>query len=125
MAVFHEVLSILSDKDAMELFRLIATGTTPDREDFLTMKRYYTRLHTLKEQGLIKRQPRKRAGYRLTAMGKVVLELMRKVQRTCDLSWKLQAIDEMDSNIPAKEREDVVRMLVPNKDIQKMLLGDN
>lgn len=124
MTSFHEVLSILADKDAMEMFVQIATGSNPNPEDYLTVKRYYTRLHILREQGLIKKHPRKRAGYRITATGRVILELMRKVQRTCDLSWKLQAIDEMDPKIPAKERDDVIKMLVPNKDIQKIVLGD-
>jgi hypothetical protein len=40
-----------------------------------------------------------------------------------DLSWKLKAIDAINASVPENERDEIIRILIPDESIRKMLIA--
>lgn len=83
----------------------------------LTKKPHYQRMSALVRSGLvIKRQDHK---YYLTAFGHV--QVLLTMDEAMDEFWKLKAIDSLNNNIPAWEREVIIDSMIDNKQIKELL----
>ena len=71
----NAILDAISDKRASDIFRSIALANSNSNSDILitqlklTRKQYYSRMSSLKNAGLVKRQ---KGRYLLTSFGKVI-----------------------------------------------------
>jgi predicted transcriptional regulator len=119
-----KVLTAISDKESLELFRFIAA----DNEDSdglrtktnLTRKQYYSRLSRMTKAGLVKR---KKGKHSLTAFGKVIYDAQTIVERAVNNYWRLKAIDslEVSSDLPQEERIKLIDSLLDNNHIKDIL----
>ena len=119
-----KVLTAISDKESLELFRFIAA----DNEDSdglrtktnLTRKQYYSRLSRMTKAGLVKR---KKGKHSLTAFGKVIYDAQTIVERAVNNYWRLKAIDslEISSDLPEEERIKLIDSLLDNNHIKEIL----
>jgi predicted transcriptional regulator len=119
-----KVLTAISDKESLELFRFIAA----DNEDSdglrtktnLTRKQYYSRLSRMTKAGLVKR---KKGKHSLTAFGKVIYDAQTIVERAVNNYWRLKAIDslEVSSDLPEEERIKLIDSLLDNNHIKDIL----
>lgn len=121
-ALCSDVLVALSDEDCRNMFQMISAAPRMPLKmsDFGTRKRYYNRLRELKDAELIKRVGNNKC--QDTTFGKVICRLLQTTQLACSLAWRMKALDEMNGEIPKKEMEDVVRSLIPDKEIQRIIL---
>ena len=120
----YNVLSAISDKQSLELFRYIAV-TNGDSDSLrtkinLTRKQYYSRLSRMTKAGLVKR---KNGKHSLTAFGKVVNDAQTKIEKAVNSYWKLKAVDslELSDELPREERVKLIDNLLDNKDIKEIL----
>jgi len=122
------VLEAITDKTTSNILKTIAsTASNSDiliTELKLTRKQYYSRMSSLTNAGLVKRQ---RGRYLLTAFGKVIFSaqqnLETKIESALDNYWKLKAIDSLE--MPSREENDkVISMLIDNQEIKGILVND-
>ena len=118
------VLTAISDKQSLELFRYIA-GTNGDSDALraklnLTRKQYYSRLSRMTKAGLVKR---KNGKHFLTAFGKVVYDAQTIIEKAVNNFWKLKAVDslEQSGDLPEEERLKLIDGLLDNNDIKEIL----
>ena len=118
------VLTAISDKQSLELFRYIA-GTNGDSDALraklnLTRKQYYSRLSRMTKAGLVKR---KNGKHFLTAFGKVVYDAQTIIEKAVNNFWKLKAVDslEQSGDLPEEERLKLIDGLLDNNDIKQIL----
>ena len=118
------VLTAISDKQSLELFRYIA-GTNGDSDALraklnLTRKQYYSRLSRMTKAGLVKR---KNGKHFLTAFGKVVYDAQTIIEKAVNNFWKLKAVDslELSGDLPEEERLKLIDGLLDNNDIKQIL----
>ena len=118
------VLTAISDKQSLELFRYIA-GTNGDSDALraklnLTRKQYYSRLSRMTKAGLVKR---KNGKHFLTAFGKVVYDAQTIIEKAVNNFWKLKAVDslELSNDLPEEERLKLIDGLLDNNDIKQIL----
>ena len=118
------VLTAISDKQSLELFRYIA-GTNGDSDALraklnLTRKQYYSRLSRMTKAGLVKR---KNGKHFLTAFGKVVYDAQTIIEKAVNNFWKLKAVDslELSNDLPEEERLKLIDGLLDNNDIKEIL----
>ena len=118
------VLSAISDKDSLKLFRYIAdtdgdSDTLRDKTN-LTRKQYYSRISRMTRVGLVKR---KNGKHSLTAFGKVVYDAGRIIDKAISNYWKLKAIDSLDlsKDLPKEEKIKLIDNLLDNKEIKEIL----
>jgi hypothetical protein len=119
-----KVLTSISDKESLELFRFIAA----DNEDSeglrtktsLTRKQYYSRLSRMTKAGLVKR---KKGKHSLTAFGKVIYDAQTTIEKAVNNYWKLKAIDslEVSNDLPKEERIKLIDSLLDNNHIKEIL----
>ena len=119
-----KVLTAISDKESLELFRFIAA----DNEDSdglrtktnLTRKQYYSRLSRMTKAGLVKR---KKGKHSLTAFGKVIYDAQTIVERAVNNYWRLKAIDslEISNDLPEEERLKLIDSLLDNSHMKEIL----
>jgi len=118
------VLTAISDKQSLELFRFIATrnGDSDVLRDKLnlTRKQYYSRLSRMTKAGLVKR---KNGKHFLTAFGKVVYDAQTIIEKAVNNFWKLKAVDslELSGDLPEEERLKLIDGLLDNKEIKEIL----
>ena len=118
------VLTAISDKQSLELFRFIAAtnGDSDVLRDRLTLtrKQYYSRLSRMTKAGLVKR---KNGKHFLTAFGKVVYDAQTIIEKAVNNFWKLKAVDslEMSGDLPEEERLKLIDGLLDNKEIKEIL----
>jgi len=118
------VLTAISDKQSLELFRFIATrnGDSDVLRDKLnlTRKQYYSRLSRMTKAGLVKR---KNGKHFLTAFGKVVYDAQTIIEKAVNNFWKLKAVDslEQSGDLPEEERLKLIDGLLDNNDIKQIL----
>ena len=122
----NAILYAISDKRASDIFRSIALANS--NSDILitklklTRKQYYSRMSSLKEAGLVKRQNGK---YLLTAFGKVIssayMNFEGKIDNALGSYWKLKAIDSMELSL-GQERNKVISVLIDNQEIESILM---
>ena len=118
------VLSAISDKDSLKLFRYIAdtdgdSDTLRDKTN-LTRKQYYSRISRMTRVGLVKR---KNGKHSLTAFGKVVYDAERIIDKAISNYWKLKAVDSLDlsKDLPKEEKIKLIDNLLDNKEIKEIL----
>ena len=118
------VLTAISDKQSLELFRYIA-DTNGDSDALraklnLTRKQYYSRLSRMTRAGLVKR---KNGKHFLTAFGKVVYDAQTIIEKAVNNFWKLKAVDslELSGDLPEEERLKLIDGLLDNNDIKQIL----
>ena len=114
----NAILDAISDKRASDIFRSIALANSNSdiliTQLKLTRKQYYSRMSSLKEAGLVKRQ---NGRYLLTAFGKVIssayMNLEAKIDNALSSYWKLKAIDSMEMS-SRQESNKVISVLIEN-----------
>ena len=119
-----KVLTSISDKESLELFRYIATNNE-DSEGLrtktnLTRKQYYSRLSRMTKVGLVKR---KKGKHSLTTFGKVVYDAQTIIEKAVINYWKLKAIDslEVSNDLPKEERLKLIDSLLDNNHLKEIL----
>ena len=119
------VLTAISDKESLELFKFIAINNNEDSDGLrtktnLTRKQYYSRLSRMTKAGLVKR---KKGKHSLTAFGKVIYDAQAIVERAVNNYWKLKAIDslEVSNDLPKEERIKLIDSLLDNNHIKEIL----
>jgi hypothetical protein len=135
----EDVFSAISDNKSLSLFNLIAIMSSGPASDIghpngeilishmnLTRKQYYTRINQLRDAGLISK---KRAGFVLTSLGRIVYETQKTIGVAIQNRWKLQAIDLLKESpstdrMPVDEKIKVINTLLEDSDkIKDILLG--
>ena len=124
----NTILAAISDKRASDIFRSIALANSNSdiliTQLKLTRKQYYSRMSSLKEAGLVKRQ---NGRYLLTCFGKVIssayMNLEAKIDTALSSYWKLKAIDSMDISL-GQERNKVISVLIDNQEIESVLMKE-
>src|ERR687892_2194950 len=102
-----KVLTAISDKESLELFRFIAINNEDSdglrTKTNLTRKQYYSRLSRMTKAGLVKR---KKGKHSLTAFGKVIYDAQTIIEKAVNNFWKLKAVDslELSNDLPEEER---------------------
>lgn len=122
------IMSALSERKGLDIFKSIATATATANTDVLitklklTRKQYYSRMSNLVKNGLVKRQ---KGRYLLTCFGKVIyssyMSLEAKIDEASDSYWKLKAMDSLEFH-STEERNKIMSILIDNPDIQNALL---
>jgi DNA-binding HxlR family transcriptional regulator len=122
------VLEAITDKTTSNILKTIASASSNSdiliTELKLTRKQYYSRMSSLTNAGLVKRQ---RGRYLLTAFGKVIFSAQKsletKIESALNNYWKLKAIDSLE--MPSREENDkVISMLIDNHEIKGILIND-
>jgi DNA-binding HxlR family transcriptional regulator len=122
------VLEAITDKTTSNILKTIASASSNSdiliTELKLTRKQYYSRMSSLTNAGLVKRQ---RGRYLLTAFGKVIFSAQKsletKIESALNNYWKLKAIDSLE--MPSREENDkVISMLIDNQEIKGILIND-
>ncbi|HZC48208.1 MAG TPA: hypothetical protein VE244_04010 [Nitrososphaeraceae archaeon] len=119
-----KVLTAISDKESLELFRFIAINNEDSdglrTKTNLTRKQYYSRLSRMTKVGLVKR---KKGKHSLTAFGKVIYDAQTIIEKAVNNYWTLKAIDsiEVSNDLPAEERTKLIDSLLDNSHIKEIL----
>ena len=119
-----KVLTAISDKESLELFRFIAINNEDSdglrTKTNLTRKQYYSRLSRMTKVGLVKR---KKGKHSLTAFGKVIYDAQTIIEKAVNNYWTLKAIDsiEVSNDLPAEERIKLIDSLLDNSHIKEIL----
>lgn len=107
----EKILSALANEDALRIFREaksgIASSTETIEELGLTQKRYYARLRSLIETGLIEKTEK---GYDLTFLGRIVYEILyRKLEKTLENKDRIAIIDKLNKagSLTKEEKEQI------------------
>jgi len=122
--VVADVLRVISDEKALELFRAIGPANVDSaslrRKTKLTRKQYYSRLLRMTRSGLVKR---KNGKYVLTAFGKVVYDAQNTIQNAIRNYWEISTIDslEMFNELPKEDRQKLIDALIQNPEIKQIL----
>jgi predicted transcriptional regulator len=119
-----KVLTAISDKESLELFRFIASNSEDSdslrTKTNLTRKQYYSRLSRMTKTGLVKR---KKGKHSLTAFGKVIYDAQTIIEKAVNNYWRLKAIDslEVSNDLPEEERIKLIDSLLDNNHIKEIL----
>jgi predicted transcriptional regulator len=122
----EHVLSCISPKDALIIFRTIAAenGNSEElkRKTKLTRKQYYSRMSKLVGADLVNKI---NGRYSLTALGEVVYNSLSLIENGLDVYWKLKTIDALKADkgsvIPKDEHRNLVDTLIENGQIKEIL----
>ena len=123
----HDIASIfkaLSNDHAISLLRTIAIERRePDvlRSDLkLTSKQYYSRISALTKSNLVQK---KGGMLSLTSFGKLVYESQITIEKGLEDLSKLKVIDSLgaSSGLSNEERENIVNILIQNREIKTIL----
>ena len=119
-----KVLTAISDKESLELFRFIAINSEDSdslrTKTNLTRKQYYSRLSRMTKVGLVKR---KKGKHSLTAFGKVIYDAQTIIEKALNNYWRLKAIDslEISNDLPEEERIKLIDSLIDNNHLKEIL----
>jgi hypothetical protein len=125
------VLRRLSDRKTERVFKTISTNDDLTSETLmaklgLSKRQYYDRISKLVEVGLIRRHKGK---YKISSFGKVVLNLQKVAERTSQIHWKLEAIDNIkmsDKSIIAEiDYLKIIDILLDDIEIKDIYLRNN
>ncbi|MFZ1877241.1 MAG: hypothetical protein WAU25_09445 [Nitrososphaeraceae archaeon] len=125
------VLKRLSDYNTERVFETISTNDDLKPETLmaklgLSKRQYYNRIRNLVEAGLIRRHKGK---YKISSFGKVVLNLQRVAERTSQIHWKLEAIDNIKmsgkSIIAEIDYLKIIDILLDDIEIKDIYLRNN
>jgi predicted transcriptional regulator len=119
-----KVIAAISDKESLELFRIIAINTEDSdglrTKTNLTRKQYYSRLSRMTKAGLVKR---KKGKHSLTAFGKVIYDAQAIIEKAVNNYWRLKAIDslEVSNDLPEEDRIKLIDSLLDNNYMKEIL----
>jgi hypothetical protein len=132
MIVAEDILKVISDKQSLELLRIVALTKRDNNYNTdalmsktkLTSEQYYSRMSTLSNAGLIKSNNGK---HTLSAFGKVAFYALTMIENGVTNYWKLKTIDslEMSNDLPAEERKKLIDNLLDNQEIKNILVPYN
>jgi len=132
MIVAEDILKVISDKQSLELLRIVALTKRDNNYNTdalmsktkLTSEQYYSRMSTLSNAGLIKSNNGK---HTLSAFGKVAFYALTMIENGVTNYWKLKTIDslEMSNDLPAEERKKLIDNLLDNQEIKNILVRYN
>jgi predicted metal-binding transcription factor (methanogenesis marker protein 9) len=118
------VLKSISDEKSLSIFQAIADVNSNNVEIGLkkldlSRKQYYSRISTMRETGLIKRQSGR---YYLTPFGKVVYCCTMITKNALDNYYELKAVEiTEDSGFSNEELSKLVNVLIHNKEVKEFL----
>jgi DNA-binding HxlR family transcriptional regulator len=125
-------MKALSDVKSLILFETVASSSPSglrsddlNRNVRLTPKRLYSRISSLVNAGLVKKQSGR---YFLTSYGRIIRSSLDIMNKASLYYTKLAAIDTIEaSNVnntfPEEERKNIVQILVQNKQVRDILLN--
>lgn len=125
------VLRRLSDYNTERVFKTISTNDDVKSGPLiaklgLSKRQYYDKIRNLVEVGLIRRHNGK---YKVSSFGKVVLNFQRVAERTSQIHWKLEAIDNIKmsdkSNIAETDYLKIIDILLDDIEIKDIYLRNN
>jgi hypothetical protein len=125
-----DVLRTISDDKALAIFNTIAlsAGSAPIAISRLklTRKQYYSRMSAMIDAGILTRRSGR---YFLTSLGKIVYETQMLIGRAQQITWKLKAIDAIESSsnntLSPEERDGFISNLIADNELKGILLGRN
>src|ERR671922_1120558 len=129
-----DILKKISDDRALTLFNSIAISDGHRdirlREMNLSTKQYYSRLSSLMNAGLIRRDNGK---YSLTLVGKIVYDALLNIGKALSYYWKLKAIESIEmssSSLPGvglskEELTQLINALIDNHFIKDLLIKES
>ena len=132
VSTIFDILSALSDKGALSIFKIVSLGNTNVTSGLLmtklklTRKQYYSKMMALMKAGLIYRMEGK---YFLTSLGKVAYHLIIKFEGFVNNYWKLKAIDSIQMSysdyhyMSKEEYSKIVNDLIDDYEIRDILLS--
>ena len=125
------VLKRLSDYNTERVFKTISTNDDVKSGTLiaklgLSKRQYYDKIRNLVEVGLIRRHKGK---YKVSSFGKVVLNFQRVAERTSQIHWKLEAIDNIKmsdkSNLAEIDYMKIIDLLLDDIEIKDIYLRNN
>ena len=125
------VLRRLSDYNTERVFKTISTNDDVKSGTLiaklgLSKRQYYDKIRNLVEVGLIRRHKGK---YKVSSFGKVVLNFQRVAERTSQIHWKLEAIDNIKmsdkSNLAEIDYMKIIDLLLDDIEIKDIYLRNN
>lgn len=121
-----DVLDAISDDDALELLKLVATAGGSTSEVLrgkmkITRKQYYSRLYKLTKCGAIKK---KDSAYFLTTLGKALYDAQAAIESALGNYWKIRAVDSIEvvDGIPVEEQNKLIETLLGDQEIKNVLI---
>ena len=121
-----DILKRISDDKSLALFNNIALSTGQRsiliKKMHLSPKQYYSRISSLANAGLIKRN---QGGYSLTSLGRVVHSVNTRIEKTLSYYWKMKALESIPLTLPSGlSREDLTNLiesLIDNDEIREII----
>jgi|ERR1041385_4133680 predicted transcriptional regulator len=126
MISIPQILHAISDKESLELFKLLSLSEQSTDTDSLntklklTRKQYYSRMSDMTKAGLLKR---KRGKYFLTSFGEVVSFTEKVLEAALDSYWKLKVIDSLQEWQQEEEWNRIVDTLIDNYQLKEIILS--
>jgi hypothetical protein len=126
MISIPQILHAISDKESLELFKLISLSEQSTDTDSLntklklTRKQYYSIMSDMTKAGLLKR---KRGKYFLTSFGEVVSSTEKVLEAALDSYWKLKVIDSLQGWQQEEEWNRIVDTLIDNYQLKEIILS--
>jgi len=121
-----DVLYAISDNDALELLKHVATADGSTSEVLrskmkITRKQYYSRLYKLTKCGAIQKKDN---AYFLTTLGKALYDAQAAIESALGNYWKIRAIDsiEIADSIPMEEQKRLIETLLGDQEIKNVLI---
>jgi hypothetical protein len=127
LVTIPEIFDIVSDSEALMLFRAIASGDPNEVNKCkkkMTSKQYYLKISSLLKVNLI----RKRKGeYYLTNLGKIFHYANMNLEVAMENFWKLKAIDilEESDRMPGDELSTIISRIIDNNQVKELLTGEH
>ena len=120
-----QVINALSIGKSLVVFDLIAVEGG-DRKSIinslrLTPKQYHSRISALRKSGLVEKI---NGTYFLTSFGEVVHEARQLIESAIMDYWKFKAIDVIWFELPKKERNKIIEVLIDSQEIRELLSRD-
>jgi hypothetical protein len=119
-----KIFSYLSDNDCVRILEMLSEQRQPKIRDLGTRKRYYDCVSKLRKARLITKEKRTNDGSRfeLTELGWKLHKSILILRHAANLRWKLKAVDALDEKLPFEQRKKIIESIIPDEDIQNMLL---
>ncbi len=115
---FIKIIKALGNEDSMNIFLHLENGITSSKENLkllgITQKRFYSRIKDLLEIGLIEKREGK---YKLTQLGKILINMIKKVEPILTMKEKLKIIDEMENlgYVNEEKKLDFLKTIFPDE----------
>ncbi|MEM2127250.1 MAG: hypothetical protein QXH67_03390 [Candidatus Bathyarchaeia archaeon] len=115
---FIKIVKVLGNQDSMNIFLFSEKGITSSKEILkaigLTQKRFYSRIKDLIDVGLIEKREGK---YKLSQLGKIMMNTVIKLEPILLMKDKLKVIDELENSgiINGDKKIDFIKMIFPEE----------